>query len=335
MVVQPGPLRSCRDGILTSKAEWKMKISARARYRDESLVATLMDLPPLVALLSLGVLWLLSITGYGLLSIFIPRFRGLELLVGSGLATLYLALAFWMGLGERALRRQRLSGASDRYRLGALSSIEFEEAAGELFRLQGYLVTENKRPDREDGGVDFEIAKNGQTLLVQVKHKWNDVGIKDIRELWGIVAGEGADGGVFVTGGRFSQRALEFAHGKNLTLIDADAFLRLRAQFLPVSADAPEHHPLISEGFARHVAALTPPRCMKCGKKMVLLTWLNGLAVTDQYWGCSDYPACKSRQRVPPYLGEAAQLRSGISTFRERWEVAVTNRLRFRNPLRG
>lgn len=312
-----------------------MKMSARARYRDTSLIALLMDLPPWVAMVSLGVLWLLGIIGYSLLSIFIPGFRRLELVVGLGLGTLYVALAFWVGLGERALRRQRLTGASDRYRLGALTSIEFEEAAGELFRLQGFLVTENKRPDSEDGGVDLEIAKNGQTLLVQVKHKWNDVGVKDIRELWGIVAGEGADGGVFVTGGRFSQRALEFAHGKNLTLIDADAFLRLRAQFLPMSADATEHHPLISEGFACHVAALTAPRCMKCGKNMVLITWLSGLAVTDQYWGCRDYPACKSRQRVPPYLGDAAQIRAGTSTFRGRWEIAVTNRLRLRNPLKG
>jgi restriction system protein len=256
---------------------------------------------------------------------------GFGAVIGGGLASVFLALAFWIALGERALRRQRLRSASNLYRLRALSAIDFEEAASELFRLQGYVVVENKRPDDEDGGVDLELARGGETFLVQVKHKWDEVSVKDVRELWGLVAAEGAEGGVFVTASRFSVRAVEFAEGKRLELIDGEAFLRLRAELLPTAGVVADHDPVVAEGFASYLAGLNAPACRKCGKKTVLVTKLTGASVTDQFWGCADYPTCQSRRPVSPYLGEVAgQADSKLPGLGARLEIALTNRLRLR-----
>ena len=317
-------------------ASMRKQKSIRATYRDESLVASLMDLPLWVVLAGLSVFWLAGIVLWAAMGIFVPALRGFALLVGFGLACLFLAAAFWIGLGERSLRRRRLVGASNLYRLGALSSIEFEEAVSELFRLQGFVVLENKRPDHADGGVDMEITKRGETLLVQVKHKWAPVGVRDLRELWGIVASEGADGGVFVTSQGFTDSAREFAHGKRFDLIDGETFLRLRASALPTSKQTLGHDPVVSEGFAQHLAAQTAPACRKCGKPMVLMTKLTGTSVTSQFWGCGDFPKCQSSRPASPYLGETSQARSNSWTsIKDRLEIARTNRLRIRVPKGG
>lgn len=224
-----------------------------------------MDVPYWLVLASLGVLTFLGLAIWAVASIAFPLMQIYSVEAGLALASLFVGVTFWVALGERSLRRGRLRSASNLYRLGALSAIEFEEAASELFRLQGYIVVENRRPDDEDGGVDLEIAKGDEKLLVQVKNKWEDVGVREARELWGLVASEHADGAVFVTSRGFTPRAVEFASGKRFELIDGQAFLTLRAQLLPSASGTPDHDPVVSAGFARHLSTLANPACPKCG----------------------------------------------------------------------
>lgn len=72
---------------------------------------------------------------------------------------------------------------------------------GEFFRQQGYSVTETggKGPD---GGVDLELRKDGELHLVQCK-QWQalKVSVKVVRELYGVMAAQGAAGGYVVTSG--------------------------------------------------------------------------------------------------------------------------------------
>jgi restriction system protein len=51
--------------------------------------------------------------------------------------------------------------------------------------------------------------------IVQCKH-WRSrlVGVKPLRELWGVLSDEKADGAIFITSGSFSADALAFAQGK-------------------------------------------------------------------------------------------------------------------------
>jgi restriction system protein len=210
---------------------------------------------------------------------------------------------FWLAARERLLRQRRLAQASTAHRLWLLMPDEMADVAAELYRLQGYGVTENKRPDLADGGVDFEIARHGKTRLVQVKHWRQEVSVKEARELWGIVASEGAAGGVLIGTSGFSKAAREFALGKDLALIDGPEFIRLRAR-LPKAglATAPDADPMVSDGFVAHLATVHRPACPKCGKQMVLVTRLEDAAIVRQFWGCKSYPECDGSRRFAfPY----------------------------------
>jgi restriction system protein len=98
--------------------------------------------------------------------------------------------------------------------LGTLSWKEFEELVSEIFRRQGYFVLEN--PDEgADGGVDLRLRKDGKKIYVQCKHwKARQVGVKVIRELYGIMMDKHADEGVIVTYGTFTREARDFVRGK-------------------------------------------------------------------------------------------------------------------------
>lgn len=158
-----------------------------------------------------------------------------------------------------------------------LSGREFERLVGEAFRHRGYTVTGFGRSGR-DGGVDLALAKNGERFLVQCKHWRNDqVGVTVLRELNGVIAAAGVQGGFVVTGGQFTRDAREFARGTRIELMDGDALENMT-------------------GCVRSTAALasrTPiPACPKCGSGMVEREATRGQFIGTHFWGCQQYPKC-------------------------------------------
>jgi len=111
--------------------------------------------------------------------------------------------------------------------ISALKWREFEEVIGEAYKRQGYQV-EERGGNEPDGGIDFILRKKGEMVLVQCKH-WEaeQVGVKIVRELYGVVAAEGATKGIVVTTGYFTRDAEIFAHGKPLLLIRGNELSRL------------------------------------------------------------------------------------------------------------
>jgi len=111
--------------------------------------------------------------------------------------------------------------------ISALKWQEFEEFIGEAYKRQGYQV-EKRGGNEPDGGIDLILRKKGEMVLVQCKH-WEaeQVGVKIIRELYGVVAAEGATKGIIVTTGYFTRDAEIFAHGKPLLLIRGNELSRL------------------------------------------------------------------------------------------------------------
>lgn len=111
--------------------------------------------------------------------------------------------------------------------ISALKWREFEEFIGEAYRRQGYQV-EQRGGNEPDGGIDLILRKKGEMVLVQCKH-WEaeQVGVKIVRELYGVVAAEGATKGIIVTTGYFTRDAEIFAHGKPLLLIRGNELSRL------------------------------------------------------------------------------------------------------------
>lgn len=276
----------------------------RRRYRDDSMLAALMELPTwlFLGILTFGVI--LALLGVVVIDAAIGHPNLLLTALTPVLLVAFFAGLFWLASRERLLRRRRLQQASSMYRLWALMPDDMADMATELFRLEGYVVTENKRPDEADGGVDFEIDKAGKTWLVQVKHWRHEVGVDKARELWGLVADEGAAGGVLLGTSGFTDAAREFADGKDLRLIDGPEFLSLRSQLATIKpADIGDVDPLVSAGFARYLVTIQPPACPTCGKPMVLVTRLENTAIAYQLWGCKSYPNCKGTRRFAfPYL---------------------------------
>src|SRR5258708_15004030 len=104
---------------------------------------------------------------------------------------------------------------------------EFETLVGEGFRRRGYSVKETGGGG-PDGGVDLVLSKDGEKTLVQCK-QWKafKVGVSTVRELYGVMAADGAAAGFVVTSGRFTQEAVAFAAGRNIHLMDGAALMKL------------------------------------------------------------------------------------------------------------
>jgi len=133
-----------------------------------------------------------------------------------------LAAAAASALGRR--KRQGLIAKAGNDATGAalrtMSWRDFELLVGEAFRLRGYAVTE-LGGNGADGGVDLKLTRGGETFLVQCK-RWKayQVSVEVVRELYGVMAAQGAAGGFVVTSGTFTEPARNFAQGRNIELID-------------------------------------------------------------------------------------------------------------------
>jgi restriction system protein len=194
----------------------------------------------------------------------------------------------------RHKRQSLLSNAAGSAGADALNSMswqEFELLVGEGFRQQGYQVTENVGGGA-DGGVDLVLRKGGDKFLVQCK-QWKafTVGVTVVRELYGVMAADGAAGGFVVTSGRFTPEAKAFAKGRNVTLMEGPDLLTLikRAQAgrtsKPASVESAEA-PTAS-------MVLNLPSCPLCAKAMVKRVAKRGSASGGSFWGCSGFPACR------------------------------------------
>jgi len=123
--------------------------------------------------------------------------------------------------------RRKFDRLNETDKIRDLEWLEFERMVSEAFRRQGYQV-EQRGGSNPDGGIDQRLRKDGQVTLVQCKHwkQWK-VGVQVVRELLGVVTCEGAQSGIVVTSGRFTQEAQDFARKADVRLIDGPELLRM------------------------------------------------------------------------------------------------------------
>lgn len=152
---------------------------------------------------------------------------------------------------------------------------------GEAFRRGGYSIEESGGGGA-DGGIDLVLHKNGEKSLVQCK-QWRayKVGVQVIRELYGVMAAEGAVHGFVVTSGVFTQEAKDFASGRNIELIDGVELKQIINRVQPGSVQE------------QKILSMTGQLCPKCGSSMVMRTAKQGANVGKSFWGCSGYPQCR------------------------------------------
>ena len=168
---------------------------------------------------------------------------------------------------------------------------QFERLVAEAFRRRGYVVSETggRGPD---GGIDLVLARDSERILVQCKQwRTRKVGVSTIRELYGVIAAGGANGGYVVTCGTFTHEAREFARACRIELLDGDGLEavvrevdRKRANDIG-SFTAPLAEPI--------VPATVHPACPTCGSTMTRRVAKRGRSAGETFWGCPQYPRCR------------------------------------------
>jgi restriction system protein len=237
-----------------------------------------------------------------------PVLRGL--LGAAPLVAPLLALVLLVPAPLAALRawrqRQLLDAQQDLTSIRALSWREFEALVAEAYRRQGYTVTRTGG-DGPDGGVDLTLKKDGNCLIVQCK-QWraDKVGPQVVREIFGVMTAQRAQGAVIITSGLFTQEAKTFARGKPIDLVEgqqlADLVRSVQVRPSPsplravTGADAAGHE----AGPSGAPAMSEPPKanpktsCPQCGAGMILRTAQRGAHTGERFWGCSRFPVCRA-----------------------------------------
>ena len=173
--------------------------------------------------------------------------------------------------------------------LNSMTWQEFESLVEEAFRLRGYTVI-RLGGDGPDGGVDLELRKGTETVLVQCKH-WRayKVSVQVVRELYGVMAARGAASGIVVTSGTFTRDAVEFASGRNVRLIAGEELRELVRQVRREKSEAfGQAKPPVAQSAPAPTSA-----CPVCGSSMVRRQAKRGANAGGHFFGCSRYPACK------------------------------------------
>ncbi|WP_457665975.1 restriction endonuclease [Thiolapillus sp.] len=183
---------------------------------------------------------------------------------------------------KRTKRKRLLNITKEAVHPNAVKSLswqEFEVLVGQVFRHRGYTVRETAKG--ADGGVDLELRKDGELKLVQCK-QWRatKVGVRIVRELFGVMAARGATGAYVVTSGVFTKEARNFADGRNITLIDGSTLEKM----IKKAATQPMNQSANVETSA--------PSCPKCGGAMVKRIARKGKNAGQQFWGCASFPKC-------------------------------------------
>jgi len=167
-----------------------------------------------------------------------------------------------------------------------LSWKQFEELLAEVYRRQSFQVIENVGVGA-DGGIDLTLRKNEKTYLVQAK-QWKawKVGVRVVREMFGLMHAHRADGVIVVTSGQFTAEAQEFAVGKPIELIAGERLAELVRSVQDFRPDQPIASAPPSVSSSRR-------ECPRCRGTLVVRTARRGSQIGQPFWGCSKYPACR------------------------------------------
>jgi restriction system protein len=178
----------------------------------------------------------------------------------------------------------------------ALDWKAFEELVGEAYRRSGYQVVENSKTGA-DGGVDLRLRKGDKTTLVQCK-QWRSqsVGVKIVREMYGILADEQAQQVFIVCTGSFTKDAEKFASDKPIKLITGDELQQLVPSVQSSSGKSQENP--ASQVSQTPNSVSKPPVCPRCDSILVLRAAKRGANAGKEFYGCGSFPKCRYTKAV-------------------------------------
>lgn len=107
-----------------------------------------------------------------------------------------------------------------------LNGYEFERATAEVLKLHQFNPKVTK--GSADGGIDIEVARNGQTGVVQCKAHVASVAPHIVRDLFGVMHHSNSDFGIIVSLGGFTKGAIEFSRNKRIFLLDCSDLIAMQ-----------------------------------------------------------------------------------------------------------
>lgn len=160
----------------------------------------------------------------------------------------------------------------------------FEAVVEALFAQAGFET--RSQSHGADGGVDIWLhSKNaeGPVSVVQCKHwQGKPVGVKEMREFFGVMASHGLKRGTYATTSHFTADSLAFAKANGIHAQDGASLLKLIAQRTPEQQER-----LLAVAYE---GEYWKPTCASCGIKMTERTSVKD---GNRFWGCVNYPRCK------------------------------------------
>ena len=142
-----------------------------------------------------------------------------------GFMLLSLGVAFFKWRQQKVWFESHL-GLQD---LRRMSWDEFERFSSEGYRRQGWQVFENQgKGPQADGGIDLILKKPGQKVIVQCKCWRGKVGVKVVREMYGLMHHHKANGVKIIATGGYTKSAHLFAKNKPIELVSPQTLLALK-----------------------------------------------------------------------------------------------------------
>lgn len=190
-------------------------------------------------------------------------------------------------------RRRLLDTRSDLESVAKIGWRQFEHLVGEAFRRRGYSVEDTGLG--ADGGIDLILRRDGKRTLVQCKQwKQQQVGVKVVREMYGLLAHHDADEVKIASLGAYTREAEQFAAGKPIELIDGETLLAMIREVQAANVAAPvltlnrPIKPAVASATPQRIDA-TPP-CPRCGRPTVQR---RNRTTGETFLGCSGFPKCR------------------------------------------
>ena len=146
--------------------------------------------------------------------------------------------------------------------------------------------------------MSAELSRLQSPAAVQAAlGEFGQMGRAPVRELYGGMAPRGATGGFVVTSGRFTDDAISFASGRNVTLVDGP---KLVGRIRQARAGAGQPAACMDAAKATRPTAETGQAtlCPLCSKSMLRRSAKRGAHASGEFWGCTGYPTCRGTRPI-------------------------------------
>lgn len=200
------------------------------------------------------------------------------------LSIIFVMLTIWLYILSYQ-RKKLLASQTGLESIRQLSWRKFEDLITEAYKQHGYRIKREPVSGR-DGGIDIVVEKEGSVSLVQCKQwRMRKLGVKVVREMYGILNAADADEVHIVTTGRVTNEAASFARGKPIKLVYGNDLLNL------IESDQGKTDVSESE-------AVNEQQCPECGSEMVLRKAKRGQNAGNEFWGCIEFPKCRGTVNI-------------------------------------